>query len=212
MECKSFQTEPLPYPYDGLAPHIDAETLRVHHDVLYKRYVDKLNAALAAYPDYDCYSLEELILGCAYLPPDIGKTVFNQAGGAFNHRFYFDGMRPAPSPEPKGRLGEGIKNTFGSFEEFRKKYKEQGMAVFGSGWTWLCADCDGGLKIVNTANQDTPFSIGLHPLICTDIWEHSYFLQYKAARDSYLDAWFRVAYWPKAEEHYEGLRRCLTVG
>lgn len=209
MECKPFTTDPLPYPYDGLAPYINAETLRVHHDVLYQRYVDKLNAALKPFPAYYCYSLEELILGAAYLPEDISKTVFNQAGGAFNHRFYFECMNPAPSVPPKGALKGAIDQTFGSFDGFKKKFKEQGMAVFGSGWTWLCSDGKGGLSIVNTANQDTPLSIGLHPVICSDIWEHAYFLQYKAARDEYIDAWFEVAYWPKAEENYDKMLRCF---
>lgn len=210
MNCKPFEVDPLPYPYDGLAPYIDAETLRIHHDVLYKRYVDKLNAALAAYPEYYCYSLEELILGREYLPPDIAQTVFNQAGGAYNHRFYFETMNPAPSAPPKGELMKAINKSFVSFNEFQKKYKEMGMAVFGSGWTWLCADGSGNLEIVNTANQDTPLSIGLHPVMCIDIWEHAYFLQYKAGRDDYIDAWFNVVYWPTAEKYYAQLQRCIV--
>lgn len=207
--CKPFEVDPLPYPYDGLAPYMNAETLRVHHDVLYKRYVDKLNAALAVYPEYYCYSLEELILGCEYLPKEIAQTVFNQAGGAFNHRSYFETMNPAPSIPPKGSLGAAIDKDYGGFASFQKKFKEKGMAVFGSGWTWLCADNNGELQIINTANQDTPLSAGLHPVISCDIWEHAYFLQYKAERDDYIDGWFEVAYWPRAEENYEKLRRCL---
>lgn len=209
MNCKPFEIEPLPYPYDGLAPYIDAETLRVHHDVLYKKYVDKLNAALADHPEYYCYSLEELILGCTYLPPEIAETVFNQAGGAFNHTLYFDTMSPAPNDPPAGTLRQAMERAFGSIAGFQKAFKEKGMAVFGSGWTWLCTDCEGGLTIINTANQDTPLSIGLHPVICCDIWEHAYFLQYKAERGDYIDAWFEVADWEKAAGNYEKLRRCF---
>ncbi len=211
MNCRPFETQPLPYPYDGLAPYIDAETLRVHHDVLYKRYVDKLNAALEKYPDYYCYSLEELILGSAWLPAPISETVHDQAGGAFNHQFYFNTMDPAPNDLPKGGLKSAIDGTFGSFNEFRKAFKEKGMEVFGSGWTWLCMDPRGGLKIINTANQDTPFGVGLHPIICADIWEHAYFLQYKAARDQYLEAWFEVADWKKAGKTYDELSRCFQA-
>lgn len=209
MNCRPFEIEPLIYPYDGLAPYIDAETIRIHHDILYKRYVDKLNQALAQCPEYYCYSLEELVLGCAYLPRSIGETVFHQAGGAYNHRFYFETMNPAPNAPPGGPLAAALEECFGGFDEFKEKFKEKAMAVFGSGWTWLCAsEC--GLEIINTPNQVTPLTLKKHPVICIDIWEHAYFLQYKAERDEYIDAWFNVAFWQKAEANYNNWRRCFN--
>ena len=140
-------------------------------------------------------------MGYSYLPKEISETVFNQAGGAFNHRFYFDILHPGPTTLSQGNLRMAIEQSFGSFDAFRKNWKEKAMAVFGSGWTWLCVG-NGGLEIINTANQVTPLSVGRHPILCIDIWEHAYFLQYQAERESYIDAWFCVVDWNKAEKYY----------
>ncbi len=215
MECKKFEAAPLPYSHEALEPYIDTETLTVHHDVLYQRYVDNLNKALEKYPEYYCYSLEELLLGACYLPEEISTEVFRQAGGSFNHRFYFAGMKPAEKKgtelaKPKGKLKMAIDQEFGGFGEFQEKLKAEAMSVFGSGWAWLCAEASGKLKIVHTANQVTPFSLGLHPLICVDVWEHAYFLQYLAARNEYVDAWFHLANWDFAEANYESLLKCVS--
>lgn len=216
--CGKFEVKPLPYGKEDLEPYIDTETITEHHDVLYKRYVDHLNAALENDPQFYCYSLEELILGAAFLPADIGVQVFRQAGGAFNHEFYFDCMRPAPKKErsnesaapenPSGELGRAILAAYGSFDEFRKQFKDEAMAVFGSGWAWLCVNMAGKLEIIQTVNQVTPLTYSMHPVICIDVWEHAYFLQYLAARDKYVDAWFHVANWEQAEKNYEMIWNC----
>ena len=205
----------LPYPVDGLAPYIDAETIQVHHFVLHQKYVDNLNKALEGYPQYADWTLVELIENVEELPEEIQTPVFRNAGGVLNHDYYFDMMRPpqsgAPaSAGPGGKLGEAIKQEYGRFDSFKEKFKAAAMDVFGSGWTWLTADAEGSLLILNTANQITPYTYDKKPIIPIDIWEHAYFLQYKAARSDYIDAWFAVADWRKAEIMYDG--ECLPSG
>lgn len=202
MECQEFTVDPLPYPYNALEPYINEETMKVHHDVLYKKYVDNLNAALKNYPEYCGLSYKQLILMAPSLPQPIALPVFNGAGGAYNHQQYFEMMTPAPNGLPEGALMAAINQAYGSFAKFQDIFKKEAMAVFGSGWTWLAVNELGGLEIVNTANQTTPFTLNMIPIICIDIWEHAYFLQYKAARADYIDGWLKVADWGKASNRY----------
>ncbi len=203
MECKEFTPVPLPYGYDSLEPYINGQTLQVHHNVLYQKYITNLNAALKKHPEYCGLSLKELILISPFMPEDISKPVFNSAGGAYNHQVYFEMMNPKGTTLPDGWLLVAIKQTFGSIEEFQKQFKAKAMSVFGSGWTWLAVNCIGGLEIVNTGNQETPYTLNLIPIIPIDIWEHAYFLQYEANREGYVDGWLKLADWKKAEKAFE---------
>lgn len=192
----------LPYAVNGLEPYIDKETISVHHFVLHKKYVYNLNEVMAKYPAYQYYSLVELIKNVNNLPAEIRTPVFRNAGGVLNHNYYFDMMNPAPNALPSGNLSKAIEKKFGSFDNFKKDFTAAAMAVFGSGWTWLVTDLQGSLYIINTENQVTPYSYDRIPIIPIDIWEHAYFLQYQAARNDYIEAWFHVADWTKAEVMY----------
>lgn len=204
MPCEEYQVKPLPYAYNALEPYINEETMKVHHDVLYKRYVDNLKAAIENYPQLCGLSYEQLILMSPDLPEEIATRVFNYAGGAYNHELYFEMMSPITGQRPTGSLLEAIIYNFGSYENFLDAFKEQAMAVFGSGYTWLVVNDVGSLEIINTANQVTPFSYNMYPIICIDIWEHAYFLQYQAARADYINAWAQVANWQEASRRFEG--------
>jgi len=216
MEKKFYLIE-LPYPVNGLEPYIDAETIQVHHFVLQKRYVDKLNAILEGYPEYSDWSLVELIEEVDTLPAEIQTGVFRNAGGVLNHNYYFDMMHSitgndnstakpwSGNPPPTGGLKAAIDRKYGTFEMFQKQFKAMAMDVFGSGYTWLVADAAGNLNIINIANQITPYTYDAIPIIPIDIWEHAYFLQYQAERVDYIDAWFQVADWAKAGIIYDSI-------
>ena len=200
-----FYLPDLPYKVNALEPYINEETVMVHHFVLHKGFVDQLNEILAKYPGYQGYSLVELLQNVEKMPADIRVGVFRNAGGLLNHNYYFDMMRPAPNGNPVGDLGAAINKHFGSFANFKKDFTAAAMAVFGSGWTWLCADANGKLYILNTENQVTPYSFDRIPIIPCDIWEHAYFQQYLANRGDYIEAWFHVADWMKAGALYSAV-------
>ena len=202
MECKEFVVEPLPYSYNALEPYISEDIMRVHHDVLYKKYVDNLNAALEKFPEFCTLTLEGLILNVEDLPPDINMTVFRNAGGTYNHQLFFETMNPAPNEKPRGALLDAINNKFRNFEMFKESFKKEAMSVFGSGYAWLAVNNTGGLEIVSTANQTTVLTLNMFPLIGIDLWEHAYFCQYLGDRGAYVDSWFEVADWQKAGERY----------
>ncbi|MCL2436867.1 MAG: superoxide dismutase [Clostridiales bacterium] len=200
-----FYLPDLPYAPNALEPYINEETIMVHHFTLHKKYVDQLNAIMEKNPGYQEYGLVELIQNVEKLPADIRTGVFRNAGGVLNHDYYFDMMRPAPNDLPAGKLGEAINKQFGSFDNFKKDFTTAAMAVFGSGWTWLVADAAGKLYIMNTENQVTPYSFDRIPIIPIDIWEHSFFQQYPAKRADYIEAWYNVADWAKADVLYSAL-------
>lgn len=202
MECRGFIVEPLPYSYSALEPYIIEQIMRVHHDELYRGYVEKLNNVLDKYPEYCNFTLEALILYVNDLPENIAMKVFNYAGGVYNHQLYFDTMNPAPNEVPKGNLMSSINSKYGSFDFFKEAFKKKALEVFGSGYTWLAVNNKGELDIISTANQTTVLSFNMFPLIGIDLWEHAYFCQYLGDRGSYIDSWFEVADWQKAEERY----------
>ncbi|MBR0597743.1 superoxide dismutase [Sinanaerobacter chloroacetimidivorans] len=204
MNCENFAVQPLPYGYDALEPYIDEWTLRVHHDVLYRRYVENLNKALEKYPQYCGYTLEELILNVDSLPPEIQTPVFHNAGGVYNHQLYFETMQPAPSREPQGPLAEAINQCFRSFGGFKEAFTRKALDVFGSGYAWLAINHVGMLEITSTANQTTVLTLNMYPLIGIDVWEHAYFCQYSAERENYINSWFQVANWQMAEFRLTG--------
>ena len=203
-----FVNLPLPYSYDALEPYIDTLTMHLHHDRHLKTYVDNLNAALKGQPALQKLSLEELVTFADRLPKDTKAAVKNNAGGVYNHRFYFDSISPAGTRVPVGKLAAGIDKYYGSFDGFLKAFKSAALSVFGSGYAWLCvkqpgrSGVPGSLTIITTPNQDTPLTMRLCPLLNVDVWEHAYYLKHYNLRASYIENWFHVINWDVAEGRY----------
>lgn len=194
-----FALNPLPYSYSALSPCINACTMHFHHDKHLRAYVDKLNTALASYPAYHSWSLESLIANIKELPPEIQTTVWNNAGGVYNHQLYFCSMT-CQRTSPDERLCEAIIHFFGSFEEWKKLMKEAAISQFGSGWAWTAAEPNGKLSIMKTANQDTV--LPYIPLLIVDVWEHAYYLQYQNRRPDYVENWFSLINWSEVNKRY----------
>jgi Fe-Mn family superoxide dismutase len=190
----------LPYDYNALEPHVDEATMRVHHDKHHQAYVDKANAALEG-TEWADKPIEEVLQNLDSLPSDKQGPVRNNGGGHYNHSLFWEWMSPDGGGEPSGELADAINEKFGSFDEFKTKFKEAGVARFGSGWAWLVAD-GGGVDIVTTPNQDNPISDGKTPLLGVDVWEHAYYLKYQNKRPDYIDAWWNVVNWAKVSELY----------
>ena len=197
-----FKLMPLPYSYDALEPYIDKETMIIHHTKHHQTYVDNLNKLLAKNPELSSKSLEELLTNLDALPKSDKQGIINNAGGVYNHNFFWTIMAPNQDGKPVGELATAIDNTFGSFDNFKAKFKESAASRFGSGWAWLVSDKDGKLSIISTANQDAPISLGLTPIIGIDVWEHAYYLKYKNKRADYIDNWWNVVNWNQANKNY----------
>lgn len=203
-----FVNTPLPYAYDSLEPYIDEKTMHLHHDRHLQTYIDNLNAIIKEHPELQTWTLEGLLELSAFLPKEIRQPVINNAGGVYNHHFFFDSMTPAgKQPEENPLLAE-IARQFGSLEAFQEQLKKEALAVFGSGYAWLAAD-GGKLKIIRTANQDTPLPLDLQPLLALDVWEHAYYLKHYNQRAAYIDDWFSVVDWEKASRRFAEIPRYL---
>jgi Fe-Mn family superoxide dismutase len=202
MNHYPFELPPLPYAYDALEPHIDTLTMELHHDRHLKTYVDNLNAALRNYPDYHSWSLEKLITQANWLPDALRTPVKNNAGGVYNHEFFFANLTPAQGSHPDEGLLAAMDGVFGDFEGFRREFSKAAAGVFGSGYAFLAADAKGGLSIAQTANQDTLLTRGLAPVACIDVWEHAYYLKHYNKRADYIQAWYNVADWEAASGHF----------
>ena len=196
----AFEVPPLPYAYDALEPHIDELTMRTHHDKHHQAYVDKANAALEGTDMADA-SVEDVVKNLGSLPSDKQGPVRNNAGGHLNHTLFWESMGPDADGAPGGALGAAIDGAFGSVDAFKEQFEAAGVARFGSGWAWLVLD-GGALKIVSTANQDSPLESGQAPLLGNDVWEHAYYLNYQNRRPDYLKAWWNVVAWPVVEARY----------
>jgi len=196
----AYQVPPLPYDYDALEPHIDAQTMTLHHDKHHQAYVDKANDALAGGP-LDGKPIEEVIANLGDVPEDKRGAVRNNGGGHLNHSLFWESMSPNGGGAPDGDLGAAIDAAFGSFDAFKEQFEAAGVARFGSGWAWLVVD-GGALKITSTANQDSPLTDGQTPLLGNDVWEHAYYLKYQNRRPEYLKAWWNVVDWSKVAERY----------
>lgn len=196
------ELKPLPYAYDALEQYIDKETMILHHDKHYKAYLDKFNNAIKGYPDLYGSSLYDLLTCLDCLPSEVAKTIKNNGGGVYNHEFFFDIMTPSQT-KVSGNLEKSINRDFGSFNNFKDAFKKASLSAFGSGWVWLVSDESGNLSIVTTPNQDTPITLNLKPVIGLDVWEHAYYLSYKNDRSAYIDKWFNIINWDKAEENYK---------
>jgi Fe-Mn family superoxide dismutase len=197
-----FENVPLPYDYSALEPYIDTKTMELHHDKHLQTYVNNLNAALKNYPSLHTWSLEKLIYNANSLPKEIRTAVVNNGGGVYNHNFYFAGMANSEIKSPIGNLSYAIDKVFGSFDGFKSMFKQQALSVFGSGYAWLVMDRNCNLKIITTANQGTPLVNNLCPILNIDVWEHAYYLKHYNKRADYIDDWFQVVNWEKADEKY----------
>ena len=197
-----FENPPLPYGYRELEPFIDEQTLHFHHDKHLQTYVDNLNAALAQDEALQSWGLEQLILGEEQIPESLRTPIKNNAGGVYNHIFYFEGMAPHHHLRPEGELKQALHRAFGGYDEFWKQMKAAALGVFGSGYAWLCMNPQGELIILKTANQETPLTHGLCPILAVDVWEHAYYLKNQNRRGEYLNAWAQVIDWKKAEQRY----------
>jgi Fe-Mn family superoxide dismutase len=197
----AYEVPPLPYPEDALEPHIDAQTMSIHHDKHHQAYVDKVNAALEG-TEFADKPIEEVIANLSQVPDDKRTAVRNNGGGHFNHTLFWEWMSPDGGGEPEGALKDAIDEAFGSFDDFKGKMKDAGVNQFGSGWAWLVHD-GSGVAVVSTPNQDNPLSDGKTPLLGVDVWEHAYYLKHQNKRPDYIDAWWNTVNWPKVAELFD---------
>ena len=200
-----FENTPLPYAFDALEPYIDARTMEIHHDRHLQAYIDGLNRAIAPFPALqNCAAARLAVLNAPALRC-IRPALCRNAGGVFNHRFYFAGMTPDGSRRlPCGALQSAVLQTFGRQAAFEDAFTKAALGVFGSGYVWLVRDVAGRPRIITTANQDTPMARGLRPLLCCDVWEHAYYLKHQNRRADYAADWLRVADWARANDIFTG--------
>jgi Fe-Mn family superoxide dismutase len=198
----AFEVPALPYPYEALEPHIDTETMHLHHDKHHQAYVTNLNNALQSHPELQSKSAEELVRDLNSVPEDIRTAVRNNGGGHVNHTMFWRIMGPNGGGEPTGPIADAINQTFGGFDAFKQQFNDAGVKRFGSGWVWLCSD-GGSLHIESSANQDNPMSDGHTPIFGNDVWEHAYYLKYQNRRPEYLAAWWNVVNWDEINQRYQ---------
>jgi Fe-Mn family superoxide dismutase len=196
----AYEVPALPYAYDALEPHIDAETMTLHHDKHHQAYVDKVNAALEGTELAD-KPIEAVIRDLDSVPADKKGPVRNNGGGHLNHSMFWESMSPDGGGDPSGELGDAITAAFGSFDAFKEQFEAAGVGQFGSGWAWLVLD-GGELKTTSTANQDNPVTSGQTPLVGNDVWEHAYYVTYRNRRPEYLKAWWNVVNWDVVAQRY----------
>jgi Fe-Mn family superoxide dismutase len=196
------QLPPLPYAYDALEPYLDAATMTVHHDRHHQAYIDKLNTALEKYPDWATHPVENLLKNLDQVPEAIRLAVRNHGGGHANHSLFWSILAPAGEVlAPVGNIKEALDDSFGGFESFKSKLTEAALGQFGSGWAWLTRS-DSGLAVVATANQDSPWSLGVTPLLGIDVWEHAYYLKYQNRRPEYVENFFKVINWEEVNRRF----------
>jgi Fe-Mn family superoxide dismutase len=198
----AFEVPPLPYPYNALEPHIDEQTMRLHHDKHHAAYVTALNAGIEKYPDLQKKTVEELLKGINSVPEDIKTIVRNHGGGHANHTMFWEIMGPGKGGAPSGALGDAINSSFGSFDTFKEQFEKAGVGRFGSGWAWLI-DAGGKLVIESSANQDSPLMEGKKIVLGNDVWEHAYYLKYQNRRADYLKAWWNVVNWDAVSKRFK---------
>ncbi len=196
----------LPYAYDALQPHIDSTTMRIHHTAHHQAYVNNLNKALEKYPQYQSWSLRDLLLKLNSLPKDIQTAVRNNGGGHWNHTFFWEILAPAGTTKMSAALENALVRNFGSVDKFKEEFEKAATGRFGSGWAWLIKKSDGTLYIESTANQDNmlmPYNqLKGKPILALDVWEHAYYLKYQSKRAAYVKAFWNVVNWNKVSELY----------
>ena len=185
---------PLPYAADALEPHIDKQTMEIHHGKHHAAYVNNLNAALEKHPELQSKSIEDLIKGINTVPEDIRTAVRNNGGGHANHSMFWQIMAPNAGGAPTGAIADALNSSFGSFDAFKEQFSKAGVGRFGSGWAWV-VDNGGKLVIESTPNQDSPLMEGKKAVFGIDVWEHAYYLKYQNRRPDYISAWWNVVNW-----------------
>ena len=201
----AFSLPPLPYDYAALEPHVDEQTMRIHHDKHHATYVNNLNAALENQPELQNRSIEELLRDINSVPENIRTAVRNNGGGHANHTLFWEIMGPNGGGQPTGELAEAINQAFGSFEAFKEQFAKAATTRFGSGWAWLLAD-GGKLEITSTANQDNPIMEGRTAILGLDVWEHAYYLKYQNRRPDYISAWWNAVNWDAVSQRFNSAR------
>ena len=207
----AYELPALPYPKEALEPHIDTQTMEIHHGKHHNAYVTNLNKAIAGNAALESKSIEALISDLAAVPENIRGPVRNNGGGHWNHSFFWKLMAPNAGGVPVGKMAEGINAAFGSFEAFKEKFEAAGVGRFGSGWAWLVVS-NGKLEIVSTPNQDNPLmgkaisGVEGKPILAVDVWEHAYYLKYQNRRPDYLKAFWNVVSWAEVSKNYEGAK------
>ena len=204
----AFELPPLPYDYNALEPHIDEQTMRLHHDKHHNTYVNNLNGAIEGNSELENKSVEELISDLNSVPQDIRRTVRNNGGQHSNHSMFWEIMSPNGGGEPVGDLADAVNSSFNSFDALQEQWSSMSApgSVFGSGWTWLVAAPDGSLSVECTPNGDSPLMEGRLPIIGIDLWEHAYYLKYQNARLEYVNAWWNVVNWEEAERRFQAAK------
>ena len=198
----AFKLPDLPYAYNALEPHIDARTMEIHHTKHHKAYTDNLNKAIEGKPE-DNMSIEEIIKNINNYP----MPIRNNGGGYWNHCMFWEIMSPNGGGAPSGAVADAINSSFGSFDKMKEEFNAAGTTRFGSGWAWLCKQADGSLKICSTANQDNPLmpiegTCGGTPILCLDVWEHAYYLNYQNRRPDYIGAFWNVINWEEVNRRF----------
>ena len=193
----------LPYAPDALEPHIDAQTMQIHHGKHHQTYVTNLNGALDKHPELHAKSLDDLIRSVNSVPEDIRAAVRNNGGGHWNHSLFWKLMAPKAGGAPSGAVADAINSSFGSFDKFKEQFQAAGLGRFGSGWAWLI-ESGGKLEITSTPNQDNPLMDGKKAILGVDVWEHAYYLKYQNRRADYLGAWWNVVNWAEVNRLMKG--------
>ena len=202
----AFELPPLPYAADALEPHIDAQTMQIHHGKHHAAYVNNLNAALEKAPEWQKRSLDDIVRNVGQLPEAVRTAVRNNGGGHWNHSMFWQIMAPKGGGEPSGTLADGIKQAFGSFDDFKKQFAAAAAGRFGSGWAWLVVE-GGKLAITSTPNQDNPLMDGKQAILGLDVWEHAYYLKYQNRRPDYVTAWWNVVNWGEVAKRHDQARQ-----
>jgi superoxide dismutase, Fe-Mn family len=198
----AYEVPALPYDYAALEPHIDEQTMRIHHDKHHAAYVTNLNNALANSPDLAKLPVEQLIQQLDKVPESARTAVRNNGGGHANHSFFWQIMGPNAGGAPTGDLAAAINSTFGGFDQFKQQLAAAGASRFGSGWAWLSVEPGGKLRVESTPNQDSPLMEGRTPILGVDVWEHAYYLKYQNRRPDYLAAWWNTVNWAAVAQNY----------
>ena len=199
---------PLPYAFDALEPHIDAQTMEIHHDKHHAAYVEKLNGALEKAPDLASMSLEELLKNVKSKAPDsVKQAIINNGGGAHNHAVFWEIMGPNGGGDPTGPIADALKSDIGDFATVKKTVNDNGATQFGSGWSWIVFNPSSGkLEAIKRPNQDSPLMDNLVPIFGVDVWEHAYYLKYQNKRPAYLEAWWNTLNWDAINDKFKAAK------
>lgn len=201
----SYELPQLPYDKDALEPHIDAQTMEIHHGKHHQGYTAKVNAALEGH-EFASLPIEEVLQRIDEVPAGVRQAVINNGGGYANHKLFWTILSPNGGGNPSGELAEAIDSEFGSFDKFKEEFSSAAANQFGSGWGWLCVTSDGKLKVISTANQDSPYMHGITPILGVDVWEHAYYLHYQNRRPDYITAFWNIVNWDEVAKNYQAAK------